>query len=330
MELSYSLDVGLLYGASTESFRDITIITNFMMPKKPLVSVVIPVFNGSSFVARAVDSVLAQTCKDFEIIIVDDGSTDDTQAVLAQFANQPNMTCLYQENAGPAQARNSGIKSASGEYIAFLDCDDIWFPEKMEQQLAILRRNTKPGLVHANYEVIDPRGRVIKRARAGRSCEPLHVAFTGGQAPTLSAVIVRRVLLEQVGGFDPNLFVSEDSDLGIRLHDVARFECIDRVLVHKFRQIHGYWDIPCDERTHCEKVLSSRERFLTRLQSRPILNKQQLGALNREWSGYYVMKGTFEERQGRWVEARKQYLAAIQKEPFRLRGYSRFLRAVRL
>jgi len=157
------------------------------MSKRPLVSVVIPVFNGASFIARAVDSVRAQTCKDWEIIVVDDGSTDNTQTVLTGFAKRSGIICLYQENAGPAQARNLGVKSASGEYIAFLDCDDIWLPEKLEEQLTILRGNTQPGLVHSNYEVIDPRGRVIKRARAGHSCEPLHVAFTGGQAPTLSA-----------------------------------------------------------------------------------------------------------------------------------------------
>lgn len=330
MELNYSVEVGLMYGASTESFRDINRITKFMMSKKPLVSVVIPVFNGALFVARAVDSVLAQTCKDFEIIIVDDGSTDDTQAVLARFATTSGVICLHQKNAGPAQARNAGIKSATGKNIAFLDCDDIWFPEKLEAQLAILRGKYQPGLVHSNYEVIDPTGRVVKRAKAGQSRNALHRAFTGGQAPTLSAILIPRSLLERVGGFDPNLWVSEDSDLILRLYEISNFECIDRVLLHKFRQIHGHWDIPCDERTHREKVLSSRERFLTCLQNRPTLNSEQLGALNREWSSYYLLKGASEERQGKWAEARKQYLAAIQKEPLRFRGYTRLLRAVRM
>ncbi len=301
-----------------------------MMPRNPLVSVVIPVFNGANFIERAVESVLAQTCTDFEIIIVDDGSTDDTQGVLSQFANLSNLTCLHQDNAGPAQARNVGIKGATGEYIAFLDCDDIWFPEKLEAQLAILRENSPACLVHCNYNVIDPAGRVIKRAKAGQSRDPLHRAFTGGQAPTLSTILIPRFFLERVGGFDPNLCVSEDSDLILRLYDVANFECIDRVLVNKFRQIHGYWDIPSDESTHCEKVLRSRERFLARVQNRPTLNKKQQVVLNREWSSYYLMKGDFEERQERWPEARKQYVAAIQKNPFRFRGYSRLLRAVRV
>ena len=301
-----------------------------MISKKPLVSVVIPVFNGAAFIARAVNSVMAQTCKDFEIIIVDDSSTDETQEILERLARTAGIIGLQQENAGPAQARNLGIQAAMGENIAFLDCDDFWFPEKLEVQLAMLRGESKPGLVHSNYEVIDPTGRVIQRAKAGQSRNALHAAFTGGQRPILSSTIVNRTLLEQIGGFDTDLVVSEDSDLIIRLYEVTKFECVDRFLVKKFQQIHGNWDTPCDEDIHREKVLSSRERFLKRLQSRPAPTKQQRVALNRQWGSYYLMKGAFEERQGRWAKARQDYLAAIQKEPFRFRGYTRLLRAARM
>ena len=300
------------------------------MPKKPLVSVVIPVFNGAAFIARSVGSVLAQTCKDFEIIVVDDGSTDDTLAFLAQLAQNSGIICLHQENAGPAQARNLGIQSASGKYIAFLDCDDIWVPEKLEAQLSILEGNPRPVLVHSNYEVIDPAGRVIQHAKAGQSRDALHQAFTGGQAPLLSTILMPRTLLVRVGGFDSNLWVSEDSDLMLRLYEVTKFECIDRVLAYKYQQIHGHWAIPPDEDAHRENVLSSRERFLTELQNRPTLNKEQRHALNREWGSYYLLKGASEERQGKWAEARKQYFAAIQKEPFRFRGYTRLLRAFQM
>lgn len=300
------------------------------MSKEPLVSVVIPVFNGASFITRAVDSVLAQTCKDFEIIIVDDGSTDDTQAVLARLAQTSGIICLQQKNAGPAQARNIGIQSAKGENIAFLDCDDIWFPEKLETQLTILKGNSQPVLVHSNYEVIDPTGQVIQHAKAGQSRDPLHIAFTGGQVPLLSTILMSRTPLEHVEGFDPNLWVSEDSDLILRLYEVTKFECINRVLVHKFQQIHNDGAITNDDGSYREKVLRSRERFLTRVQNRQTLNQEQRAALNREWGSYYLLKGASEERQGKWVEARKQYLSAIQKEPFRFRGYSRFLRTIRM
>lgn len=300
-----------------------------MMPKNPLVSVVIPVFNGASFIVRAVESVLVQTWKDAEIIIIDDGSTDDTQGVLSQFANRSNLTCLHQDNAGPAQARNVGIKAATGDYIAFLDCDDIWFPDKLETQVTILREKSQSGLVHANYEVIDRMGRVIQHAKAGQSCDSLHKAFSGGHAPLLSTTVVSRVLLERVGGFDSKLWVSEDSDLILRLYDVVKFECVDRTLVHKFQQAQHNDAKPTREAKLGEKVLSSRERFLARVQKRPTLNREQQLALNREWSSLSLLKGAYDEGQGRWQEARQHYVAAIQKEPFRLRGYTRWLRALR-
>jgi hypothetical protein len=113
------------------------------------------------------------------------------------------------------------------------------------------------------------------------------------------------------------------------LYEMTTFECIDQVLVHKFQQVSSSEDSPGKEGSYRERVLRSRERFLTRVQNRPILNLEQVRALNREWSSYYVMKGAFEEEQGRWTAARQQYLAAIHKEPFRIRGYTRFLRAVR-
>jgi len=300
-----------------------------MIPTKPLVSVVIPVFNGASFIVRAVDSVLVQTFKDVEIIIIDDGSIDNTPTVLDQFSNQPNIRCYYQENAGPAQARNTGIQEARGEFIAFLDCDDIWLPDKLEAQVAILRGTSQPGLVHSNYQVIDPTGKVIQSAKAGESADLLHIAFTGGQAPLLSTAIMSRALLEQVGGFDPSLWVSEDSDLILRLYELTAFEWVDRVLVHKFQQIRSDANDREHEGFYRERVLRSRERFLTRVQNRPTLNSAQQNALDREWSSYYLSKGTFYEGNGRWTEARNQYREAIQKDPFRLRGYTRFLRALR-
>ncbi len=300
------------------------------MLRKPLVSVVIPVYNGESCISRAVESVLAQTCQDFEIIIIDDGSTDNTQTALAHLAQTFRVICLHQDNAGPAQARNLGIQSAKGEHIAFLDCDDIWFPEKLERQLAILRGSSQPGLVHSNYEVIACDGRVIQHAKAGISRDPLHQAFTGGHAPLLSTTIVSRGLLEEVGGFDANLWVAEDSDLFLRLYNVTKFECLDRVMVQKFQHHHGSWDIPFDQRTHEENILSSRERFLARVQNHSTLNKEQREALKSEWSSHYLMKGAFKERQGKCAEARWHYLSAIQKNPFRFRGYSRLFRNARM
>ena len=110
-----------------------------MSSLSPKVSVVIPVFNRPAAVRRAIESVLAQTCQDFEIIVVDDGSTDETPAVVAGLAD-PRMTLIQHEgNRGGSAARNTGLRAASAEYVAFLDSDDEWLPRKLERQLEVFQ-----------------------------------------------------------------------------------------------------------------------------------------------------------------------------------------------
>ena len=105
----------------------------------PEVSVIIPTFNYGRFLEQAIQSVLGQTFQDFELIVVDDGSTDDTREVLARFESDRRVRCLFQANRGDAAARNTGILNAGGRYVAFLDSDDYWMPEKLERQLGIMR-----------------------------------------------------------------------------------------------------------------------------------------------------------------------------------------------
>lgn len=177
----------------------------------PLVTVVIPVFNGAPFVAKAVASVRAQSVKDVDIIVVDDGSTDGTQAVLAGLERTAGIVWFQQDHGGPARSRNRGIAAARGEFIALLDCDDLWLPDKLEAQLAIMRTSPEIGLVHTDFEVVDPHGLVLERVAARRSGEPLVQAFAGGHTALPSTLLMRRQVLEKVGALNPELYGSEDS-----------------------------------------------------------------------------------------------------------------------
>ncbi len=293
-----------------------------------LVSVVIPVFNGASFVGKAVASVRNQSVRDVEIIAVDDGSTDGTQAVLSDLQQTEGILWFQQDHGGPARSRNRGIEAARGEYVALLDCDDVWLPGKLDAQLSMMRDRQDVGVVHTDYEVVDERGEVLERVRAGRSSEPLVQAFVGGHAALPSTLLMRSNLLQKVGALNADLYGSEDSDLTIRLYAATRFECIDRVLVQKLQRGHGYRDMAFDEITHRQKVLSSRERFLNGLEVMQPLRADRRAALDREWANFFLSRGSFAERAGHGAEARHFYRQAIRKDPFRLRGYTRWLRAL--
>src|SRR5947209_7185825 len=132
----------------------------------PLVTVVIPVFNGAPFVGKAVESVRAQTMKDVEVIVIDDGSTDGTQTVLAELERTQGIRWYQQDHGGPARSRNRGIEAARGAFIALLDCDDVWLPEKLSAQLAIMQRDPNVGLVHTDYDVVDEQGAVLEHVSA--------------------------------------------------------------------------------------------------------------------------------------------------------------------
>ncbi len=293
-----------------------------------LVSVVIPVFNGAAFVGKAVASVREQTVREVEILAVDDGSTDGTQDVLAHLHQSMGITWFQQDHGGPARSRNRGIEAARGEFVALLDCDDVWLPGKLEAQLAIMRARPEVGVVHTDYEVVDQGGSILERVRARQSAEPLVRAFVGGHTALPSTLLIRQRLLEKAGALDPELYGSEDSDLTIRLYAITAFECIDRVLVRKLQHGHGYRDMAFDEPTHREKVLASRERFLNGLEKMQPLPTHQRNALDREWANYFLARGSFAVRSGHRARARHFYMEAIKKAPFRLRAYTRWARSL--
>jgi glycosyltransferase involved in cell wall biosynthesis len=189
------------------------------MSTGPLVSVVIAAYNSGRFVGQAVKSVLAQTYRPFEIVVVDDGSTDDTAEVLAGFGG--GLRYVRQENGGPAAARNRGIGEASGELVAFLDADDEWHAEKLSRQWEALAASPRAGLVHTDVWYWDQTQgsryrRTGARAESQGDCYP---RFFWRNPVTLSTVLLRRDCLRRVGGFDESIRrpSAEDYDLWLRI-----------------------------------------------------------------------------------------------------------------
>jgi glycosyltransferase involved in cell wall biosynthesis len=181
-----------------------------------LVSVVIPTFNYRAYVSQAVDSALAQTYANREIIVVDDGSTDHTDQMLAPYADR--IRYIYQKNQGLSAARNTGIQAARGRWIALLDSDDLWHPRKLEVQMRYLARHPEIGLLAA-----DP---IPMEARRWPAVNPLELpavspitledlAVRSRFGP--SSVVIRRECFDRAGLFDPELRSCEDRDMWIRI-----------------------------------------------------------------------------------------------------------------
>ena len=196
----------------------------------PLVSVIIPVYNGAAFLATAVASVLAQTYQPLEIIVIDDGSTDESAQVARQFGDQ--VRYLHQSNQGPAAARNRGVALATGDLIAFLDHDDCWLPDKLQQQVRYLQQNPAAGYVLTRMQSMVEPGVSWPAA-----LDHAHYA----QAPVAvlpSALLVRRTLFAQVGLFDPTLPQAEDVDWFARAQDLGvQKGVVDAILLYK--RIHA-------------------------------------------------------------------------------------------
>lgn len=184
--------------------------------KHNLVSVIIPVFNGATYVLRAIESVRHQTHRDCEIIVVDDGSTDGTKNLLKPLAESGEIIYVYQENKGLAGARNTGLKYATGEYLKFLDCDDVLYPEQLKLQVDHLDAKPENVLSVTGYEIEFPSKRK-KKIEPWLGGDSQLARFIEGNPCPVHIVLVRRSLVDKMGGFCEELKCSEDSDLWMRI-----------------------------------------------------------------------------------------------------------------
>jgi glycosyltransferase involved in cell wall biosynthesis len=184
----------------------------------PKVSVVIPTFNRASLVWQAVDSVLQQSMSDLEVIVVDDGSTDDTQNVLGRYADDPRVRLVAQANAGRSLARNLGASLAGGEWVGFLDSDDRYLPNCLADHLKASEEKPASDLTLGGYDYVSDTGSVLGERRPWLETADLSVSswlFNCLAMP--GSILVRRSWFERVGGFDRQCEIAEDWDLFLRL-----------------------------------------------------------------------------------------------------------------
>ncbi len=211
-----------------------------------MIDVIIPVYNGKEFILKALQSVAAQTLLPASIIVVDDGSTDDTYAILSEYAKESKIKIqiIQQENKGLSAARNIGIKNSIEEFIAFLDADDEWLPSKLEEQVLIFKHSNLEnlGIVYCGYELIDKNNNLLKkntlkidpsiRGKIFEKILPANKIISSG-----SGVLIKKECFKKVGYFDESLKACEDWDMWLRLSQEYEFDYSNKILV-KIRQHH--------------------------------------------------------------------------------------------
>lgn len=276
---------------------------------RPAVSVVIPAYNAAWCIRKAIDSVLTQDFRDFELIVVNDGSTDDTAAVLAAYGSA--IRVIHKPNGGLSSARNAGIAAAQGEFVAFLDADDWWLPGKLAKQMAWMLAHAELGFTSTAARVEAPDGRLLNVWACARWEDSFLVHLFASNADVAgsgSAVIARRALFEEIGGFDESLRSLEDIDMWMRLAAVTGYACLEEPLAVILKR-------PGSMSRNREVMRDAAIRVMQK--NRPLLPARLQGAYWRAcMASVHSDYAKWRYRAGRPAAALADVLAMLRLAPF--------------
>ena len=189
----------------------------------PKISVILTTYNGSSrgYLSSAIESVVTQSYQNFELLIIDDGSTDNTKKTCSSYLENDRIRYMYQENTGLAAARNSGIRASSGEFLCFLDDDDVWKPVKLQRQFEFIEQRLngagKWGLIFTWLELIDEQGKVVSYRGHHQEGWLYRSLLLGNTVDAPSSVLIRREVFDNVGLFDESFENCQDWDMWLRI-----------------------------------------------------------------------------------------------------------------
>lgn len=271
------------------------------------VSVVIPVYNLAAYLPEAIESVLRQSYQPLEIIVVDDGSTDDTELVLRAYWQK--IVYLKQERKGAAAARNRGIQGSSGKYIAFLDADDLWMPDRLQEQVRYLDEDPEVGLVCSDFSVVSDSGSILpsllNSCRNARSGYVFNEVIQDYFILTSSAMI-RRSCLDETGLFDESLEMTEDRDLWLRIGYRWKIVVVHKPLVIKRNRPGSLSSNPTLAAASRVKV------FEKALQRFPDLSSRSRQLLRTQMAADFWDLGYHHFNQLSLKEARKNFLCSLE------------------
>jgi glycosyltransferase involved in cell wall biosynthesis len=289
----------------------------------PRVSVIVPAYNAAVYLPHAIDSVIAQAFADWEIVVVDDGSTDDTQSVVESYrpALADKLQYIRQSNQGLPAARNTGIRAARGEFIALLDADDVWLPQRLGRGVQVLDSDPEIGLVHARVARIDTKGMVIgqlkvdPRYMSGSIAHHIYIRRAHIVCPT---VMFRRRCLDTAGWFDETMRATEDRDLWFRIALHFKIEFINEILAY-------YRLSPSSMTSDLDRLLAGQLYFVSKhYRSGSATRMEQLQALGN----IYRELGDSRFRGGALTKAIGSYLLAVGYNPLSIPNTYMLLRAI--
>jgi glycosyltransferase involved in cell wall biosynthesis len=279
------------------------------------VSVIVPTYNYARFIDACLESIFAQRYRNFEVIVVDDGSTDGTKEAIGKY--RESIVYIYQENRGLPAARNTGIRAARGEFLAFLDSDDLWLPDKLEEQLNVMSRSQRMGIIFSDASAFDGekmlRESILKEEKiCTGSC--FRRLFMGNYL-VMPTVVIRKACLEKSGLFDESLMVTADYDLWLRISAHYEIGFVDKVLalyrVHPSNMSKDFCRLLEDEIQTVQKIVKlypDRVREFGR-------------DLHDRLSSLFDQCGLEWIKRGRVDRAKSYFLKAIIEDPFQPRSY---------
>ncbi len=278
---------------------------------KPTISVVITCYNYGKYLSGALDSVLSQSLSDYEIVLVNDGSTDDTDKIVRSYLRKGRFVYVKQENKGQARAKNVGILRSRGRFVAFLDADDLWAEDKLEKQMALFDKK-EAGVVYSGLRYIDEEGNKLPdQPREGclafRSGYVVNYLFMDNFVP-FSASIVRRECFEKVGLFDETLSMGIDWDLWLRISVYYKFEYVDEPLLIYRKGHTGQMSKNTEVRHACSDIIM--DKFL---KANPELLPKEVV---RKAYGYTYCNRGYYYRHLDPIKALKYYFRAIKTRTY--------------
>ena len=294
----------------------------------PKVSVIIPCYNGAKWICDTINSVLNQTYQDFELIVVDDGSIDNSKRIIDHYLSNERVTYIqHKENKGIPATRNTGIRASKGQYVAFLDQDDLWLPKKLEKQVRLFEKDKdgKIGLVFTDLLYFDSRGRTFEGTWPDRTVarllstkskkDTLIQLFKENFISTPTAVMIRnKECFERLGLLNEELYSADDFEFWLRIAGNFKIEYIDKHLIKKRLHENNTYEKYAKEGKIYQDLITVTNDSVKRY---PFLNKFR----DRKLGRFHYLYGRCLFNNNQAVKARREFLKTLYYNPLHWRAF---------